>query len=238
MWPMPPFNKKYVIIYFSPHHITCTWIESAGKKAKLKAIKTETIQNLELEHLIIYNPSHINSIIQSFIKSHKLQNAYSLFCLSGPSLKEQFITSDTVKLNQKSLDTHDQQAQISWKHLVWDYSYLYPTQNGQFVFYVAGISRELIFQYQLLAMRNNLNLIALSPATTALLNLYQEYKGSDFRQGQLGIDLAYHNNDVTKIFNHKTLNNVIYNTKHINQTDTEALLASIGLYYMRDKLNA
>lgn len=244
MWPMPPFNPHYVTISFSPHHISCYWFQQDSKNAILKSYQTTALENLELERLIVFNPSHISQIIHSFLEKHQLANAFALFCLSGPSVKEQFITLETATPDPEQFELPDKNKftwdKLVWDNLVWDYTYLYPTQDGKFTFYAAGITRELLFQYQLLALRTHLNLIAVTPATIGLLGLYKHSKGSQFRQSQLGIELTKHNNRIDQLFDEKFLADMIIPAPGVtvNQTDTNVLLASLGLFLMRNEQNA
>ncbi len=234
MWPMPPFNKRCIIIHFSPHHITCSWFEH-NNKATLKAYKTVPLENLELERLIIFNPSRISNIIQSFLDEHHLKHACSLFCLNGPSLKQQIVTCKAATFSPEKLELSTDFIQ-EWEGIIWDYSYLYPSHDGKYVFYIAGISRELLFQYQLLAMQNHLNLTAISPEAIGLLSLYKIHKGAQFRHSQLGIELNRHNNDIAKMFDEKILRDIAHSiTAEITtKTYTTALLASLGLFLTRN----
>ena len=233
---MPPFNKRCIIIHFSPHHITCSWFEQDNNKATLKAYKSFPLEHLELERLVIFNPSHISTIIQSFLDEHRLQNTCALFCLSGPSLKEQVVTCETATFCPKKMANTTDFKLPEWEGIIWDHSYLYPSHDGKYVFYIAGITRELLFQYQLLAMQNHLNLTAISPETMGLLNLYKIHKGAQFRHSQLGIELSRHNNDITKMFNEKTLHDVANfgASKVITENHKPALLASLGLFLTRN----
>jgi len=246
MWPMPPYNQHYVTINLSPHRLSCCWFEQTKNQSScyLKGYQITELDNLELERLIIFNPSRISTLIQHFVSTHQLKNAFVLFCLSGPSVIGQFISFNTATPDPEQFASHNKNKSIqdkpTWDKLIWDYVYLYPTDNGQFMFYAAGIKRELIFQYQLLALRNNLNLITITPAAIALLGLYKHSKGSQFRHSQLGIELAQYNNRIEQLFDSVSLNTLIKENPDINihTKDIQCILPSLGLFLMRDDCNA
>lgn len=113
--------------------------------------------------------------------------------------------------------------------------------NGQFMFYVTGIARDLLFQYHLVALRSNLNLITVTSRTMALLNLYKQSKGSQFRHSQLGIDLAKHNNRVDQIIDETFLIKTVSVDQNLDcamSNEVQFLLPAFGLFLMRNKNNA
>ncbi len=233
MWPLPPFNKRCIIIHFSPLAITCSWFEQEHQKIFLKAYQTNKLENLELERLLIFNPSRISSMIQSFLKKHNLKNSYSVFCLSGPCVKEQFVTSQFCALDKVSQYENRAQYVVDMDHLIWDYVYLYP-KDERFVFYVAGIRPEIIFQYQLLALHNKLKLISISSETMGLLALYKKCKGTEFRHSQLGTELTQYNNNVLNLFDENMLSTIIHDNNTELPLNSPTLLSSLGLYCIRN----
>ena len=108
------------------------------------------------------------------------------------------------------------------------------------MFYLAGIKRELLAQYQLLALRNNLNLITVTSSTMALLKLYKHNQGSQFRHSQLGIDLATHNHRVEHILDELVLNRYVTADPSLSitmQDEAPFLLPMLGLFIMRNTNN-
>jgi hypothetical protein len=81
-------------------------------------------------------------------------------------------------------------------HMMWEYRYMYPTDNGQFVFYAYSVPRSVLLQYKLLAIAAECNLITVTTQTMALLLAYQHMFGSAFRQSQLAIDMMRCNNNI------------------------------------------
>jgi hypothetical protein len=234
MWPIQSCSKNFVTISFSPQYLSCCLFEYTKKQKPyhLKAYQTTELDNLELEHLLIFNPSRISSYIQQFLAKNQITNPFALFCLNGPTVFEQFIPVENASPLPQQFSIPNR------NNLIWDYVYLYPTHNGQSTFYVAGMKRELLFQYQLLAIRNQLNLIIITASTMALLNLYKYNKGAQFRHSQLGIELAKHNHHIDQIFDESIFNNLLSIDPTITiptQDEIPSILTSLGLFIMRNK---
>jgi len=237
MWPIPPINNTFVTISFHPHRISCCLFKQAATHhpIELKDYQTHKLDGCELEHLIIFNPSHIGKFIADFLKKNNLQTAFALFCLRGPCVTEQMVTLETA------VPQPDQINLPQYNHLIWDYVYLYPTKNDRYMFYVAGIKREQLFQYQLLALKNNLNLVAISPSTTAFLGLYKHSKADQFRQSQLGLELEQHNHRVEQLLDESLIDQMVTIDPSLSiDTTNEArhLLPALGLFLMRNRSHA
>jgi len=214
--------------------MACCWFEQTNNKQpfRLKAFQTKKIENLELEQLIVFNPSLIGRFIKQFLNINKIKNPFTHFCLNGPSIIEQFVPVETAT------PTPDQFHLKKNKNCIWDYTFLYPTYNGQFIFYASGIKREKLFQYQLLAMKNKLNLISITTATMALLNLYHYSKGKHFRHSQLGIELEQNNQKIEHVIPTSIIDDIVYIDPSINvniKTDASSLLCALGLFITRNK---
>jgi len=119
--------------------------------------------------------------------------------------------------------------------------YLYPTPQGQFIFYVTGIKRDLLLQYQLVALRSNLNLVAIAPSTMALFNLYKHKQGTQFRHSQLGIDLANNDNHVEDIIDKPFVNRTLTFDQKLTidfGNESRFILPAFGLFLIRNKNDA
>ncbi len=95
-------------------------------------------------------------------------------------------------------------------HMRWDYRFAYPADNGLWVFYVTGMPRSLLLQYQLLAITTPLNLLAITSERMALLALYEYQHGNAFRRSQLAIDMLRHHNMIEYLFDGDTLSRILY----------------------------
>jgi hypothetical protein len=200
---MPAIAHKFVTIIFTEDSLSCCWLESSFAKATkdtaehgvaplvLRAYKQYPLNNLELAHLTLFNPTVIKKHITSFLCEHNLQDAFVAFALHGPVVHEQFVTLPTSTPHYTDFNS----AQNN-RNVVYEYRYLYPHHNGQFVFYVYSVPRSVVLQYQLLAVAAQCNLITITTQTMALLSAYQHMFGSAFRRTQLAVDMMRCNNNI------------------------------------------
>ncbi len=227
MWPLPQLNNNIVTITFHPQHLCCSWIIPSGKYAKLtlRAYERFPLQNLELEQLTIFNPTHIKKTITSFLQKHHLSNTCIVFGLTGPGLKEKMVTLS------KASPTPDDFTLPITKDLLWDFRYLYPKQNGTHVFYGYGIPQHLLFQYQLLAIAAQLNVIKITPIRVALFHAYKFFHGHAYRQGKLALDMTQYNNMIEQTFTQDSLSRLVAIPASIDkQQELAYVLQACGLF--------
>ena len=117
-----------------------------------------------------------------------------VFGLSGPLCVEKLIPAPTATPTSSQLTISPSR---DWQ---WDYHYLYPLEQGQYLFYAAGIPKTVLFGYQLLALRNQLNLLKITPRTMSLYQLYKYLYGSSFRNSQLSVHMQQHNHAIEQFF--------------------------------------
>ncbi len=227
MWPLPQLNKNIVTITFHPQYLCCSWIIPSNKYAKLtlRAYERFPLQNLELEQLTIFNPTHIKKTITSFLQKHHLSNTCIVFGLSGPGLKEKMLTLS------KASPTPDDFTLPITKDLLWDFRYLYPKENGTSIFYVYGIPQHLLFQYQLLAIAAQLNVIKITPIRMALFHAYKFFHGHAYRQGKLALDMTQYNNMIEQTFTQDSLSRLVAIPANIDkQQELAYVLQACGLF--------
>ncbi len=227
MWPLPPLDKQFVAITIQPHHLSCSWIQRSHKKAPflLRAYKRFSLQNLELEKLILFNPTSIKKYITTFLSTHQLHNAFIAFSLSGPNIIEQFIALQTAN------PTPDNFSVQKADNILWEYEYVYP-RDHQFIFYVYSMPQAILLQYQLLSIAAHLNIIAIIPQRRVLLSLYKFLYGSAFRQAQLAVDMTRHHNMIEYLFTPDLLARIINISPNIKSRVEEMpyLLTACGLF--------
>ncbi len=148
-----------------------------------------------------------------------------LCALIGPSIREQIISLPTAH-------PRIEQLPISHApHMQWYYNYLYPRDHSHF-FYVCGIKKTLLLQYQLLAINNGFDTQLVTTERNALLTLYRSLFGSAFRHSHLGVDMSHRNNIVEHLFSRDDLARILsISPNHdISAHDTIPLLTSCGLF--------
>lgn len=237
MWPLPNINNNVLSIALNDATLTCSWIQPAHRKAPnvLKAYASHSLPHFDYTHAIVFNPTYIKECIQQFILNNKLEDAYSIMSVSGKNIIEAVTTLPVASPQPQDF------AFPKLRNLLWDYQYLYPTNNEQFAFYVCGITQPLLMQYQLMATVLPMNLIVITTERMALLTLYKHQWGAIFRHTQLARDMVQHNNDIHSLFTTETIrrNLSIKPSLCIDiEQEKRALLASLGLFFIGKDLHA
>lgn len=230
MRTLPHLTDEIVTIGCTPNTLALAWITRSGKRIPtLMAYHTLSFQHLQLHNAQLFNPTALSSHITDFLAQHKLSNAFIGIWLNGPAIKQQLITCSHAEPTAQELgivDSHRYQ---------WDYQYLYPTDDGRFVFYVTSIAKELIFQYQLLAITAHLHLITLTTYQIALLHLYRFIQGKTFRHSKLAYDITGKNNQLDLLFTPESITRTIaiHPTVQLDMaTELPILLGMAGLFIM------
>jgi hypothetical protein len=228
MWPIPALKDEFVTISFSPNSIACSWIQktkSGTAPLILRAYKRYPLNNLELYNLIPFNPTVIKKHITSFLYEYDLHNAFIAFCLQGPGITEHFFAMPTSTPHRTDF------AITKASSVHWEYRYLYPNHDGQYVFYAYAIVRSLILQYQLLAMSMQCNLITITTQTTALLEAYKNIFGVVFRKSQLAVDMMEYENNVQTLISDDAVRRMISFSGDIAKNEYSTIAAACGVFY-------
>lgn len=199
------FRPKLITIVFTPHNLICAWIEPSHGHTPLilRAYERFPCVNLELEHSILFNPSIIKKYITQFIHRHALEKAYVSFSIAGPSCKEYVMKHHHASPHFAEFNLEKQ------PHWYWEYRYLYPHDDGTFMFYVCGLPAPIILQYQLLAHALHLNLITLTTRSMSLFTLYRFMYGAAFRKGQLAVHMAQREQNPERLFSQDSLHRIL-----------------------------
>jgi hypothetical protein len=229
MWSLPYHDDRLVAISFYPHAMTCSIIERAKTAAPfvVQAYERFELRNLELENLIIFNPTNIKRLVHTFLKKYRVEHAFVACSLRGPQLFEHYVTLQSQK--PKSSDF----MMPELKKLAWDFEYIYPTDHGKSVFYVTGLPHALIAQYQLFAINAQLHMTKLIPESMALLQVYRYQRGTAFRRTQLALDMRQHHNIIEYLFNKDTLGRILHIPNHValdRMREIGPLLTACGLF--------
>lgn len=214
-------------ITFAPHAMTCSLFAAINERPLLKAYESIPLINLELEHGLLFNPSRIQTLIQKFVMRHNAQAMPVSYSLSRPLVHEEFVTLPTKNpsLNQFPI------AHSPFWH--WDSQYLYETDQGH-MFYICGIPKMGLLQYQLLAINQAMDIQHITSERHALLHAYKAMRGDAFRTTQLANHLTARNNTIENLFSHDDLMRMLFvpSSVHVTPADTLALLTSCGLFFV------
>ena len=228
MWPIPTLKHKLVSVIFSPDALVCSWIEKTNNGSSpllLRAYKRYPLNNLELEHCTIFNPTIIKKYISSFLQQYDCADAFVTFVLRGPGVTEQFVAMPTSTPHRTDFGIASNS-----RSLLWEYRYVYSNDHGQFVFYVYSVPRSLVLQYQLLAIAAQCNLITMTTQTMALLSAYKNIFGTAFRRSQLAVDMMRCNNTIDDLIGIDTVNRMISGAGHIVGDERLSVAAAAGLF--------
>ncbi|MCA9770519.1 hypothetical protein KC460_04080 [Candidatus Dependentiae bacterium] len=228
MWPKKNNNYEIVTIGFSQEYLCLAWISRKNKIPTLTSYRKIHCTHLELHEGTLYNPTALGHYISQFLQKYTLHKAFVNMWLTGNYIHEQLIKTANAHPTTIELGTNMQKS-------IWDFQYVYPTDNGHFVFYVTGIPKEILFQYQLLAVTNHINLITITTYHHALLHLYHFIQGAAFRHSQLAHDIQQHGNRIEFLFTPETILRVIRIHPGLSIDITKEfswLLGITGLYIM------
>ncbi len=230
MWPIPRLNHELVTIGCTPNTLALAWITRSGTRTPtLMAYRTIPFKHLQLHNAQLFNPNIIATHITNFLSLYNLPDAFVSIWINGSAIKQQLITCSHAQPTAQELGIVD-----SYRHQ-WDYQYLYSTHDGRFVFYVTSIAKELVFQYQLLAIAARLNLITLTTYQIALLHLYRFIQGDTFRHSKMAYHIQEKNNQLDLLFTPESITRTISINPAL-QIDMIAelpiLLGMVGLFIM------
>ncbi len=213
--------RDIVGIAFDQNQITCSWIEqtsSHNNKFKLKAYNVYPLHHYEYKQAYINNITLLKKHICSFLKQHNLQHSFITISLKGPGLSEKIISISTETPHENHL--YDTSKDADQKKLVWDYLLLSYNQNTRkYHYYLCGITREQLFQQQLLALMTSYNCITIIPHRASLLYACQHLYQSQWK--------------TTTINNHASLQNFIHYC--IDQCDVDALFTGAHATNQKEK---
>lgn len=231
MWPFNTFKTNIIAITCEPKAITLSWILSTQNKNKpplmLNAYEKINCNYLEVEQLIVFNPTRIKKYIDIFAKKHHITRPSLCIAVQGSQCHEQLIYHDkpSASLTTLGLSNH--------KQLQWQYRFLYPTDDHRFTFYAAGLPYYVITQYNLLARSMGLNFQTLTTYTMAMLCLYKYMYGTTFRHAQLGIHLKQSKHSIERLFSPDLLARIITIPTTLVENKNENLsylLAACGMF--------
>lgn len=220
MWPQPPLRNNVVSIIITPNSIHCGWI-TAHKKEYLYLAAYEVHQ---VECTTI--PA-IRHHITHFVEQYHLQHSFCMVALNAPLMHEEF-----VRLSKASPSPGDF-SHKSLYQLLWDFHYLYGLDDGSHLFYVRGIKKSVLFEYELLAKQTDLILTAVTSQYAAQLNAYAYVYGPAFRQSQRALDLIKYEYKISQSIKKETLSQLLKINPALDQTILEPSIqaAMIGMYY-------
>jgi hypothetical protein len=207
MW----FNKQIkdcIVLACKPQGMACAYIKKKDMHTPytIDSYTYIPLTNLELEKQIIFNPTAISKQLNTLLQQYKKTGAQVRISLEGPTIFEKFVPSEIIAENTYG----DQLKDLLWQEMPASTSHTY----------LCGISRELLFQYQLLAIANKLKITCITTSTMALLASCQKF--APHNDNQISCLHDIHNFIATQ--------NIAALCSHVPSTDDPVLMAElIGL---------
>lgn len=224
MWHKPKQHDAFVIT-ITPHSITYSHLHRPTNQSliQLRSHDTQTLDTLELEKLIVFNPTNIVDRIRKQYQAIADESIPVLIALNGPSLFTKIISSPKAhpSLHQLNLPRTP--------HMQWAHRYLYSHDHRHY-FYVCGIQQQILLQYQLISISAHLPLRLMSSEHMALLHLYHHLSGAQFRHSELGAALAERNNNIEQLFAPDDLKQVLALSAEHADAHQIPLLTACGLF--------
>lgn len=174
-----PNPNALFTLHFSPHSLVGCLISPSKQSKELIVHRYERFipDHLELEYGAIFNPTRILAKISSWYPKNVA--AIPVACsIAAPSIHEQIVPM---------AEAHPRIDQFPISHgpnTLWNYTYLYSQDNYHY-FYVTGIPRALLLQYQLLSIAGQLPIQTITTQGMVLLSLYKYLAGNSYRSTQL-----------------------------------------------------
>lgn len=216
MWPLSPHRNHIVGITFDDDTMSCSWISPNHDRLIVHAYYEVHLDRNELYNTRIFNHSRILHEITTFLNQHALNHSYVLFALSGSGLYETIVDHAAVQDSHNELST-----------LVWDTYDIIPTY-----YYRAGIAREILFAYQLLALKAQLNCLAITTLCQTLIAVHDYYRQPcSLPDGTLTSQTLQQELENT----YHSLCSSMHVPPHLH-IETRSLLSSVGLFLLGKKL--
>lgn len=195
MWNKPQIYKAFAIT-INPRIITCSLLSYSFNTTRvaINSYETLVLDNLELEKLIVFNPTKLATYLTTQYRAQVNTNDTPvLISLHGPSMYRKIVALPHA---HPSLEQLHVPRSPQW---ICHYLHLY-LQDHLHYFYVCGIKRSILLQYQLLSINAKLPTKLITTDDMALLQLYRHLSGPEFRHSQLGVALSSCNNIVEHLF--------------------------------------
>ncbi len=226
-------NYEAYIVLFSPRSITGVWLESKQSTGTIRLVSMhhKKLQHLELERLTIFNPTAIGTLIKTWYKNCH-QAMPLLFALHGPAIEEHVVALHTA---------HPTPSQFPISHAPhwhWKHTYLYSLDHRH-CFYVCGIKKSILFQYQLMAIEQHLPLSLLTTERMALTHCYRSIFGAAYRPAHLAQSMSMHNNRIEQVFFKEDLSRILKLPADMQLNDSLRLplLTACGLFVMQGDIH-
>jgi hypothetical protein len=164
MWSFKQKLNAMVVVSCKPQGVGMACIQTTGTKIPyyMQSFAYFPCNDMELEQEIIFNPTRVAKYIQTFMHTVSMPDTEVRISLEGPAVFESIGHKEPYE---------DDHARTLLDTMVWDYVLLGNKETHESSHYTCGITRELLFQYKLLALRCHLNVTCITTCFMALLSV-------------------------------------------------------------------
>lgn len=130
-----------------------------------RAFQKHSLLRSELSEGTIFNPTKLQQLIRVFLQETKAHQNFVAIALQGTALHEEFIACDPH--HESSIDLA---KKVTSSH-VWNFNFLPSDHHKQI--YLFSMRREILMQYQLLALLTPFQCCLITSTTRTLMELLQ-----------------------------------------------------------------
>lgn len=224
MWAVPPIREDVIAVIITTNHLQCGWLHlDVKKRLRLSAFAVYPLENAS--YLSIHN--HLDH----FKKAHNLTHSFLTIAADKP-----IVHQELARLSKASASHADFQSK-QLQNLLWSYHYLHACDNGNHLFYINGIKKPTLFEYQLLAQSLQLKLITVTSLYAAQLAAYTHFQGKAFRHTKLCLDLEKNQYNVAACLDRDAIARMLSmgSYAHTIQEYPDALIGMIGSFYSESR---
>jgi len=194
MWPFRRLSNDRLVLALDPKKISLALFAKTDEKIpyKLCLYKSVAFNLHEYANAILFNPTRLKSIVDDFVQGLCDVPRELIIGVTGPH-----ITEKVVSLSRKEQAATVKDTEL--ESIIWDCRLLYEQDYQRTVYYYSGISRELLFQFQLFALCNSYDLIAVTTPMIGYLELCRAKEGEHFSSERFGDHMMTCNDQINQL---------------------------------------
>lgn len=226
MWSKKENHDAFVIT-ITPRTISHYHVSRPTPNApiQLNSHNTHTLDRLEVEKVILFNPTSIGNQIGHWYRTTINRPIPVLISINGPSIFSKVIPTSNAHPSFEQLNLP------RTPHMKWAHHYLYSHEHRHY-FYVCGIPQYILLQFKLVAITEQLPLFMISSEYMALIDLYRHLLGTTFSNSALGMALSAHHNRIEQLFSKDDINQIVSlgTSQAVANEQYISLLTACGLF--------
>lgn len=221
-------RSELVTIIIKPTALCIQWFEQSQKKRIIpRAWLMKPLDTLQVEDAVIFNLTFLVQTIAEFLKEHGLKNAFV-----NVGLAQGMVDEALWWRSQKDFTVDD----IAEQGLVWNYTHVVSDDDAhKHLFYKFGVAREILFQYQLLALQVPCRILCITSKKRALLHAISSLQQTSLSPTLFSDDLMNFSSCCTTVldlFGYETIFEAPPSFKDFFEEEKEVVGAALGLFLL------